>query len=298
MKSLISIFLICHLLSLNAFAAIPYRLTIDDVKNELTSNRNLIIKNFDAAISDWAKFISSHGELWVEIQVTDQTSGLQGGSIGYKELSIENGQRIFELSASYKMRTGEAINSSQPDILILVNPRVFETSLEIDPNPELRTAVIPRGKLDLVSAFAHELGHGFGIQGFLDFNTITSTMMNIISPYDRFVKLANGDLYFDGPHAKSANGNLPIPLTYCKGQYAQQIVRNGKALSLSTDGGENIYHIGHCRSYENTPDALLYSIMGGVWPFESASYANGIREQVTKLEASILWDVGIPMVNQ
>lgn len=298
MKSLWIVILLSQFLSFCALAAIPYRLTIEDPKNALSSNKDLVLKNFDAAISDWAKFISSKGELWIHLRVTNQTPRLQGGSIGYKELSVENGKRIFEFSASYKMRTGEAVNVNQPDILILLNPNVFQTSLEIDPNPQVRINAIPRGKLDLVSAFIHELGHGFGIQGFLDYTSIKSTSGDVISVYDSFIEFNNSELAFNGPQAKAANNNQPVPLTYCKGDYVQQIIRNGKDLYLSTDGGQNIYHLGQCHSYENTPDRILFSVMGGVWPFESAASGNGLREYVTKQEASILWDIGIPVAHQ
>src|SRR5262249_30820803 len=76
-------------------------------------------------------------------------------------------------------------------ILLTINPDYFRKENFIDPRPLAQTAPIPDGQIDLVTVLAHELGHGFGIAGWLNRSTGAPPADGGLSLYDNLISRAN-----------------------------------------------------------------------------------------------------------
>ncbi|MFK7801107.1 MAG: hypothetical protein AB8G95_05725 [Anaerolineae bacterium] len=110
----------------------------------------------------------------------------------------------------------------------------------------------PSSQLDFVSVVLHEVGHGLGFAGSMEVGTLTQGGplvgrwgfgFGIPSSYDAFVEngsnqsiintaifpnpsealfqqVTSGNLFFDGPFSRAANGNAPVAL-YAPAQWSQ-----------------------------------------------------------------------------
>jgi len=128
----------------------------------------------------------------------------------------------------------------------------------------------PIGQYDFVSVVMHELGHGLGFLGSMNYSGGVGSWgfgLGIPSIYDRFTEngsnqalisafannsaalgtqLVSNNLFFDGPNARAANGNAPA------GLYAP----------ATWSGGSSYSHL--AESFNNTPNALMtFSLSSG-----------------------------------
>ena len=119
---------------------------------------------------------------------------------------------LVQQSVPYEILTGEDITESDPDAILSLNAETLRNEMWFDPNPELRTAPIPRViDRDFYSVVLHELAHVFGLLGNL--NEDGTPFNEFILPYDEHVTVAeNGRLFFNGPEAVRVYGG-PVPLT-------------------------------------------------------------------------------------
>lgn len=248
---------------------VHYKLTIDDPFHVADENRDLIVKNLDAALNDWNRYIDLRNSLWIEIRFRSTKEGrVEGASTGNHVLEIINGFEVLEESATYKLRTGKSVDPSKPDLVIGVNPEYLKKEVWIDPRPFRRNSTIPDNRIDLVSIFEHELAHAFGINGFRDHKTgrLADRYMGV---YDQYVVTNKGHFYFDGPNAVRVYGG-EIPLT-------------------STVESQNLYHVG------NRTD-LAASVRGGL--MNGIEFNYGHRYRIGPMEVAILKDVGVPLRRQ
>jgi hypothetical protein len=151
--------------------AFDYTVSVVDPENALGADRAAVLANFDAALADWGKFIDSRAHLVIRIEVKKNTGGagrFSGRSISNIPHHEERGLRVLEEGATYKLRTGRSVRTGEPDLAIEIQPMLLRQSYWIDPHPTLRNDPVPKGKVDLVTVFAHELGHAFGINGWID----------------------------------------------------------------------------------------------------------------------------------
>lgn len=116
-------------------------------------------------------------------------------------------------------------------IRLLINKDYLLKQLWFDPHPQSRTLPIPPGtKVDALSVFLHEILHALAFNGWLDSKTGVSKSINRArSVYDRYVTAREGQLYFNGPHARQVYGG-PVPLN----------TRNYKHYGNQTGPGENL----------------------------------------------------------
>lgn len=283
------------LLSNVAEAKIPYRVTIVDPTGALGSDRQLFLDNLDAAVQDWAKWVSSKGELWIEVEV-DANNVRFGAKSNSQIFSKHDIYDIYELSGPYKMRTGKSVDENLADILIVINPQFMRDELFMDPNPKTRTTPVPSGKRDLVGILAHELGHGFGIHGFRmkDTGWVSSTD-NRITTFDTFIRFFSDEPVFCGRAVILVYGNC-APLTFFDREVERrEIVHDGIKYSAHLGPEQNLYHIGRFDVQEPESDLSFFSIMAGAAEFaEPRENLPGIRSYVNALDSAILHDLGVP----
>ncbi|MCW5592009.1 MAG: PPC domain-containing protein [Burkholderiales bacterium] len=143
----------------------------------------------------------------------------------------------------------------------------------------------PFGQYDFVSVVMHELGHGLGFLGSMDYSGgVGSWGSGTAFPfiYDRFTEngsnqalitafannstalgsqLISNNLFFDGPNARSANGNTPAAL------YAPATWNDGSSYS----------HL--AESFNNTPNSLMtFSLASGESNHDPGPVAMGILQ--------------------
>ncbi|MFO1082217.1 MAG: hypothetical protein U1E23_16490 [Reyranellaceae bacterium] len=133
-----------------------------------------------------------------------------------------------------ELQTGIDPNGAAADVLINIDPTYIDTWVLFDPTPVSLT--VPSNKVDSIEVFEHEIGHGLGLNGFLDWSTGQATTAK--STFDLYVRMIGGVPYFIGPNAQSVYGG-PVPLTI-----------------------GNLYHVGNAAG---SPGAdLLGDLMNGV----------------------------------
>lgn len=283
-----------------AFGSIPHQVTVNDPSGALGADEPAILANLDAAIDDWSRFVESRGKLWIQIEVTEDTTNgrFGGGSTDSIYLEDRGGFHVFEGSGTYKLRTGKSVNNDRPDISIQIQPEFMRTNYWIDPHPDQRTDPVPAGKVDLVTVFAHELGHGFGIEGWLDIKTGNPPTDKGISKYDSYIVMGSSFApVFVGPTSKSVYGENP-PITFFR-KYVEGVNLNhdGRIYSAILNPQQNIYHLGRFSPELDEADLSFFSLMAGSWQSAGASETVGWRIRVNALDAAIVKDLGVPLVD-
>lgn len=300
MKILIGLAILISFVSwpLVSDAAIPYKVTLTDSQHALSSDKKLILQNLDAAIKDWARFIRSRGTVWIHLDVTTNTTHgrFTGGSTGLIYSHSTNGLHVYELSGPYKLRTGKSIDVKTPDILIQIHPEHMRTYYWIDPNPKTRSTPVPAGKIDLVTVFAHEVGHGFGLQGFLDLQTGKPPSDSAISTFDNHISFERPlEPVFLGPVSSNVNGTYSMITFFTKLIPYTLLTHGDRQYAAVLNPQQNLYHLGRYSMTEDADtDLSFFSVMCGSWQSKEATSKIGWRVFVNELDAAVLKDIGIP----
>ncbi len=234
--------------------AIVYHVTFVDPYGSYSSYFPQMEAALLAAGADWATHLSGSASIEVEIVMDKTVSTANGTSVTSGFVRNDGTRDIFELGAAYELRTGSDPNGAEPDISIRVGTDFLVTQLWFDPDPASRTAVIPPNKLDAISVFAHELGHGFTFNGFTD-ETTGEVPPTFEGPFDANVNFDGTNFYFVGSKAVSRYGG-PVPLTF-----------------------GNIFHFGN-----NPPrpgSELILDLMNGVVSYyQTRYYVSGLDLEV------------------
>ncbi len=270
-----------------------YSIAIDDPNNRLGSDRDLVKLNFVAALNDWAQYIDGVSKVDYEIRVLDHTrSGRFGGASASCSTIMYNGQKTIEEGAAHKMRTGEDTNGIKPDVVVDVEPEFMRRSYWMDPEPFQRKLPVPRGKIDLVTAFAHEVGHAYGINGRRNRMTGEMNPNDFPSMFDaRMINPVSNAPAFRGPFTNALYGG-DLPLTFFSQDSGQiSFTSKGREYSASISRSQNYYHYGRYTVPNESP-LSLFGLMAGAWPYTDPKY--GLRIPVGRLDVAILRDLGVP----
>lgn len=297
--------ILLSLFSLSAFArtsTLPYELILNDSENHLGTDRDGVIANIDAAMDDWGKWIKSKGTIRIYVEVTNDTASSAGRFGGRATTNRHEGSwneyKLFEDAAIYTMRTGKYVKNSTSEITIYLNPTYMRSAYWIDPKPLERTTPVPLGKVDLVTVFAHEIGHGFGINGFLSRTNGEAKASMALSPYDKFIvetsKLGENNIFFSGPLTRKANGDKDLPVFFVIGDSQESVEHNGQTFLCNKTESQNLYHYGHFETSSPVDDKVFFGLMAGSW--HSQDKKQGQRTFVGAIEAAILGDLGIPLL--
>lgn len=298
-------FALATLFTFSVFArtpTLPYELLIQDPENHLGADRAGVIANIDAAMDDWGKWIQSKGTIRIFINVTNDTAATEGrfgGRATTNRYDGEwNGYKVHEDAAIYTMRTGKRIKNSDSEIIVNVNPTYMRKAYWIDPKPLERTTPVPAGKIDLVTVFAHEIGHGFGMNGFLNRTDGSVNAQLSLSPFDKFIIQSSmrgeNNVYFTGPLTKKANGNKDLPIFFVLTDAQETVEHNGETILCNKTRSQNFYHYGHFETSSPVDDNVFYGLMAGSWIPKNKK--EGQRTFVSALDAAILGDLGIPLL--
>jgi hypothetical protein len=252
-------------------------------------------------MAQWAEHIygASNLPVNVNINVLQNTKSGSSGGIPTKWQYLrtrEDGLKIFESCASYKLRTGQqGHHCSAGDITINLLAPVIRQRYYFNPAPDTPTAPLPDKKIDLVTMLAHETGHGFGMAGWLNSATGLPTGTGI-SVYDSLIADADSvQPVFTGPAAAavlygSAASGRYMPVYKFSSQRYVSIARDGVTYPVNQAPQQNIYHYGRFTSSDSDTDQTFFGLMAGNWKFKSAR-----RISVGPLDFAIMKDLGIPV---
>jgi len=227
----------------------------------------VVIIDLDAALQEWSNLIDGKGTLTVALKLATINSGrAQGGvtSAAYSGLydPSNNNISIVDTSGLYKLLTGSSEPGATSDITITIDP-TYLTTRYLDPKPGYTT--VPLNQADLTEVFAHEIGHGLGMTGYIPPGG-SSVPGQIESEYDANVSFIGGKPYFVGANAEKVYGG-PVPLTF-----------GGPSSVAGYD--EDIYHLGNSSS----DPVIGNDVMNG-------SYLPFGNTQVSTLDAAIINDL-------
>ncbi|MFM9958399.1 MAG: hypothetical protein ACKVZJ_09995 [Phycisphaerales bacterium] len=146
----------------------------------------------------WAAEINAQP---VTIEITVMVAGVPratGRSVTSAFVGVVNGRNVFQQGAAHELRTGIDPNGATADIEIVFNPSYVSDILWFDPDPSADPPnEVPVDRTEAMSVLLHELGHAFAYNGWANGNGgIPATFM---SPWDRWVRPASPDVFFDGP---------------------------------------------------------------------------------------------------
>lgn len=223
------------------------------------------LENTIKASFEWLEqFITFNGIIDVQVNIDETSTGrFSGTGSVYEHLGKINGIDTWENASITESRTGIDVDPENPEYIISIdtNSSYFKT-LWWDPAPHTLTQNrIPADKIDAFSVVLHEILHGMGIMGWLDWNT-GKHVGNYQSIWDSLITIDNGQAYFTGSHA-----------TELLGEYVE--VRLG--------GSQGAYHLGSAHSRQSF---LEESIMN------SYHFIYGKRYLPGPLEFAILEDLG------
>lgn len=174
----------------------------------------LLENSLAGAVATWGEYLSIHPDAVIDIDIAfDTISTATGGARGYSFLfEDESGVKVWEPHVAHEIRTGVEERPGEPDGKITIGLNYLMNEFWYDPDPNARTAEIPRFKIDAISTFTHELGHVLGFNGWHD--PSTGAVAESASPFDLGVSVPDeqGVLYFHGANA-TVSYDGPVPLT-------------------------------------------------------------------------------------
>ena len=227
-----------------------------------------MVTDLQGALADWSRYLTGLGTLVVNLVVAPTLAGTeQGGpTVSVPDGTTVSGATLVEASSVYELATGRHYNGAASDITITIDPN-YAKMLFLNPSPG-NGAAIPSNKIDALSVFRHELGHGFGIDGYFNSAGVAeygSGIGGYLTNFDTLIrKNANGTADFIGPHAEAVfAGAVPLTTDY---------------------PAENYYHLANATTDLNGQD-----LMNG----QALNY--GTSYQISSLDLAILKDTGAPV---
>lgn len=206
----------------------------------LTSNeRQDILNTANAAGAIWAEYLAAVNvtlELVIKIDnslFSGSTLAVGGPSLVSTNATFE-GETVYEAVTAIELRTGQDRNGSGYDLNIGLTENSIRNSLYFKTDPN---AGVPAGRIDALSVFLHEIGHGLGIIYVSDDTSFPGT-----SIYDTFVQ--NGT--FTGANAVAAYGRIfgttsGLPLEASSlGHLRENSNLRTDLMSTSTGAGVNV----------------------------------------------------------
>ena len=230
--------------------------TVVDDTGQYSGSLDLIGRNALAGFDEWRPYLASTvGSIQIEIHLVEARPDVlaSGGPV----VGIGIGPSTLESGAAFELRTGNDLNGADSDIFIELDAD-FLSSVQID---RLDGSPIESGKTNLVSVLAHEIGHGLGIDGFLDDKTYAPAGEDYDSVFDEYLTVTDGAPFFTGPEAMAVYGG-PVP-----------------------QSREHLYHVGNYSGSGSDieTDLMFYAAHPGT-------------THVSRLDGAILSDIGLATI--
>jgi hypothetical protein len=287
-RAILAILLVCLLVG--RAAGMSFTFTYEDPGNIFGSRgwldpNSLFQRNIRAAANLWAAHFTSNATIVIKVD-NHSYAARAGGTSSNGRLLYTNaaGKKVWEPGPLTRVLTGS--NPGQTawgfDILLGFDANFVQNNYWFDPQPDLRTTAVPSNKGDFISVVMHELGHGFGMTGYRNFDT------GLISGPD--TTLFEDKSYFGGNGAAIGGGGVRNPMFFRgdlgKGVYGSDL-HLVNVRSTDVNFSQNYFHLSSCGSAD---DGLRGTLMNGcVLP-------NGARLDITAFDAAVYGDLGYPLI--
>ncbi|MFN2198358.1 MAG: hypothetical protein ACK2UW_19720 [Anaerolineales bacterium] len=235
---------------------------------------------FDFAVGIWESLISSSVPIYIyaewEPLATNQLGGAGPESIFRNFSGAPMPDTWYPGPLAEKLYGANlSTNPNDADIGATFNSAFPDWYFGTDGNPGPT-------RVDFLSVVLHELGHGLGFLGYMNASNTTQTattdyngfpfvynyftensagtnLLDISNPATLYNELTGGNIYFDGPHTRAANGGSRVKL------YAPSLWQPGSSYS----------HVDTI--YDGTPNALMtWSLADGEAVHDPGPFALGI----------------------
>lgn len=169
------------------------------------SEQQAVLDTVNAAATIWSWYLTP-ANITLDLALVVDNSLFSGDTLAeggpeafYFTGATFNGARVYESNTAIELRTGRDRNGSAADLHIDLTVNSIRNMLTFKTDD---SASVPRGRVDALSVFLHEIAHGLG---FLSFDGDTSSA----SVYDTFIRSG----YFTGANAELAAGApVGVPL--------------------------------------------------------------------------------------
>jgi hypothetical protein len=279
------------LLPCSAPAALSFDITyVDDAEGTFATRgwlepNSLFQQNIRAAAALWGGQFDSDATIVMHVDPKSFAARAGGTFSLGRHLSVNAaGKNVLETGPLTRILTGNnpGANSSGFDIRLGFDPEYLDSDYWLDPQPELRSNPVPAGKGDFLSVVLHELGHGFGMAGFRDFNTSRIE--------GRYATQFDDASYFGGNGEPFGPGGEPKPL-YFGGDHVADAYGNDVPLTHKPAGNllfsQNFYHLSACAP--GGADRLEGTLMNG------CALPSGKRLYITQTDLAVYADLGYPL---
>ena len=274
-----------------SLAALSFDITyLDDASGTFATRGwldpdSLFQQNIRAAAELWGAQFDSDETIVMDIDPMS-FAARAGGTNTLGRFLYENaaGKDVWEFGPLTRILTGD--NQGEDffgyDILLGFDAEFVEDNYWFDPQPDLRSATVPSDKGDFVSVVLHEMGHGFGLTGYRDYDT-GEISMDVATQFD--------DLsYYGGDGNPFDPDGAPNPLFF-GGDFAASLYGSDVSLTHKPADdflfSQNFYHLSACDA--GSPDDLEGTLMNGcVLP-------NGERLNITQFDLALYADMGYPL---
>lgn len=232
-----------------------------DLASLTASEQQSVLDTINAAATIWSWYLTpANITLDLAIIVDDSlfsgTTLAQGGpDTFYTTGRTVGGKQVYEADTAIELRTGQDWNGSEPDLFVSLTANSIQNLLFFKTD---QYAAVPSNRVDALSVFLHEIGHGLGFVYGGDDPSFTG-----LTVYDTFVQ--NGT--FIGQNAEAAyrqlQGGFPGLLT-----------------PLPLESGS----LSHLSESSSLGSDLM-----------SPTLSRGVNTGISPVDFAILQDLGVPL---
>ncbi len=246
--------------------------------------------------------VASPCSIEVEVQLDPNIATANAASKASALVGVVGPRSMYEQGVAHEFRTGIDTNGATADMSLVFGSTYFQDELWFDPDPTVRTAPIPAGKIDAFSLILHELGHAIAYSGWADGQG--NPPADFFSVWDRWM-LPGSPALFDGPRSKLAWGSPPELTTNNINHWGND---GGGSPAAELPAGEILWQgeapvprmvCAGVRGIEPPvstdspaappPPNLLDQLMNGV------AFYYQYRYNISDLDIGVLWDTGLPV---
>mmetsp|Transcript_22150 Transcript_22150/g.33482 ORF Transcript_22150/g.33482 Transcript_22150/m.33482 type:complete len:328 (-) Transcript_22150:407-1390(-) len=299
LSSLSTFFQYLNVITNNRVAALNFRyLYLDNGHQDFKSrgwldHESLFQQNLQAVGSIYCNYLDADGvDLLVQVKA-DRDVPRAGSTFNlgrYIGKSKKTGLDVWEPAPLTKILNKQnQVNNFE--IVVSINAEFVESTYWFDPTPWDRYDIpVPSGRSDFISIMLHEIGHGLGFAGTINFNSEDPSygtykgMLNYMTPFDELTSFAG-----DGNVVNGSSG-IPNPMSF-EGSISKKMY-NGNAIPLANVApsnqlfSQNFYHLGDCES----PVVVQRSVMAGCFMALGPDF-----NEISCLDLAVLADLGYPM---
>jgi hypothetical protein len=287
------------LLCVPSHAQFGFSVTFDASANQLTQNeRDVLIIHLYESGAYWYRALGQTAPRDIRLRVAiGNNPTANAGSSTAVDIGTINGRTTYQQGIGAELRSGIDPNGTDVDGTMTIGLNYLRNTLWFDPNPQLRTALIPENRVDAFSVLAHEWGHMIAYNGWA--NGAGVPPVDYWSTWDRWMQPGTPTVIV-GPQSVLTWGTPPDITTNNIAHWGNAAFANGHTTTATR---AVVWHNGAPVPWTAcefpaviAPPAGPFSIAGNTLADE---LMNGVvyhyqrRYYISALDIAVLADVGL-----